>query len=171
MHTAHLYIEYLFVLLLRCYFELSFNHRDDLSSPAAQKGCRALLLLAIAPPKTSYKDGMAALAADTCLLIFYCLSGNKKSSLANETALKGCRRWESNPYARWTHAPETCASTNSATSAKVDNITRAGYRRRESNPHDIAITGFWVQRVYQFRHFGWRFNRYQIALAISAVQI
>lgn len=142
MHTANLYIEYLFVLLLRCYFELSFNHRDDLSSPAAFLGCRALLFLAIATPKTSYKHVMAALVADTCLLVFYCLRENKKSSLANEAALEGCRRWESNPYARWTHAPETCASTNSATSAKVGNITRAGYRRRESNPHDIAITGF-----------------------------
>ncbi len=45
--------------------------------------------------------------------------GQKKSSPANGAALEGCRRWESNPYARWTHAPETCASTNSATSAKV----------------------------------------------------
>ena len=28
------------------------------------------------------------------------------------------------------------------------------YREGESNPHSVATTGFWVRRVYQFRHLG-----------------
>ena len=28
------------------------------------------------------------------------------------------------------------------------------YREGESNPHDVAIAGFWIQCVYQFRHPG-----------------
>ena len=102
MHTANLYIEYLFVLLLRCYFELSFNHRDDLSSPAAFLGCRALLFLAIATPKTSYKHLMAALVADTCLLIFYCLRLEKIKKAASRTKLL----WKGAEDGSRTHTPD-----------------------------------------------------------------
>ena len=91
---------------------------------------------------------------------FHQLLANKKSQFCNRTGFVPKKGLE--PPRPKAHAPEACTSTNFATSAFFDCLrtkskskeTILWYRRRDSNPHTVANTGFWIQRVYRFRHSG-----------------